>query len=348
MPNSDTTYSPDLHGAIEHYLNTPGDLATARVEYWDELQKETLLKWPTAAMNQRLMKLLPGHLYFFVGRPGHGKTSVLIALTRSFGEQLKKMPPRPDGRQPIVVYATWETTVNDYEVALYSSSDLTITDFLEGKARREALVEQQVARVSDPVWAFGYRIGRGSTQHRMTFDVLEHALVHHDEYFGPNFFIAAVVLDYLQKMPFSGRFRDRTAEVTEATFRAEELVQQLMCPGFVGAQGARATDDEKPPIPQIHHSQHASAIEQTASFFAGIWRPVKTQAAGSDFQISKETSVKVTDELMVWGIRKQRGKPANYGDMMLFHLAPELCRLADLELAEPDPFDGYMSNELPD
>lgn len=320
---------------IRHFMHSPAQLSTALVEYRRSLDQNSFLKWPTKKLNEKLMLILPGRVYTFLGRPGHGKTTILISLAKSFAKQIQRAP-RTGTKQKVVFYVTWETLVEDYEVALRGESDgFSISDFLESRVPMEKLDAQQKERVMLPVWGMGERGARGKegVLEPLTFDLVEYALLHHDEFFGADIEIIAVVLDYLQKIPLSGRFKDRTAEVTEAIYLTELLAQKLLCPVFLGAQAGRETDLLKPPIPSARHGYYSAAIEHVSSGIYPLWRPIKTQKAPIKFN---GTEIPVTDNLIMWGVEKGRGKRAT-GEMIPMYLSPDMCRLEDLQI---DQFTG--------
>lgn len=319
------------HEVVKHFMHSPAQLSTALVEYKDFLDQESLLKWGTTNLDKYLMKILPGRVYFFLGRPGHGKTSLLIALARNFGKQLVSLSKT--GKQKVVFYVTWETLVEDYEVALRTNEGFSISDFMEGKVKRDTLVQQQPKRVEVPIWGMGERGSRESIPEYLTFDVVEYALLNHNEFFGADIEIAAVVLDYLQKIPLTGKFRDRITEVSEATYSTERLAKKLRCPFFVGVQASREVDVLKPPIPQARHGQWTSVIEQVGDGVYGLWRPIKTTA--KPLKGPNGSEIQVTSNLVALYTEKQRGKGT--GDTIWMYLSPDLCRLEDMQI---DHFTG--------
>jgi replicative DNA helicase len=332
MPNpssSSRTVSDAERVIIGKFIHSPEELASALPEYYDYLRAKGLLAWGIPILDQMLPPIRPTQVHTFLGRPGHGKTTFLAALAKNFSAQLIPFN-QTSKRKRIVAVVTWQTIVDEYEVMLQTEGHFTVSEFHKLEMDRDALVTRALRRIDMPVWMLGDRIaGSRHTMEKMTFDRVEYALLHIQEFFGVDVEIAAIIGDYLQVAPLSGRYLNRTAEVSEAMYLFENLAKKMATTVFLGAQAGRKTDERNPPIPEAADSQHASDIEQVSAGLYGLWRPRKSRF--KELKLGNGKALAVTPNLLVLQVEKGRLRDAAQQRIKLY-MSPDMVNLEDLEV----------------
>jgi len=241
-----------------------------------------------------------GDLVAFVGRPGHAKTSFMLALALQKCHELKN---DPDGA---VVYVTWEQQVEYLGAQLMSRglTGATVTDIVWGHADLDALRRASVASVTLPVWMIGDSLSDNFNSKPPTIDkVYEEIGKAYDEYgVKPKL----ICLDYLQIVPVKDE-RDRTQQVAKAAALAKQLAIRAECPVVTAVQSSRAPEGRGDPIPRLSDCQWSSAIEQWADRVFSLYMPIR------DYPVNQHPHVRLGgtefvnhEELLVVKLLKQR------------------------------------------
>ena len=115
----------------------------------------------------------------------------------------------------VVVYVSWEQTVEEIESFFESGREYTSSDLAWGRVDLDVVRRKAVKRPGLPVWMFGEsKRHEGIKRLLMTIDyVYESIEAMYDEYGGKP---ALMCLDYVQIMPIAGRGMDRQTQVNEA------------------------------------------------------------------------------------------------------------------------------------
>ncbi len=257
------------------------------------------VNWGVRPMDEYLIPMVPGDLVTVLARPGMGKTSLLLHLSRHIASRLTQ--------NETAVYATWETLVEEYVGAAASaSSGFTLEDIGRGTADLPAVRKAAIDLIDMGVTVLGRSMesppGRNMTLNDV--DVILHELAESGQ--RP----VAVLLDYLQRIPNRPGL-ERGDSVTENLEQAKDLALSHRVPVVLAAQARREVDDQSGlRLPGLRDGQWTSNIEQTSDKVLAVTKPAAYMVAGSTI---KQGGFKYTvdDSLLCIKPLKQRWGPAN-------------------------------------
>ena len=328
-------------------VHTPAEAAEAWVR-WAEMRKTSPgSTWGIPAIDQHVIPERPGELVCIIGRPGDGKSSLLAYRARREARLIRENPQRKDD---VVVYVTWENSIEELVTMLAASPTTNASDIAWGRADLDAVRKTSVTMAGSPVWFIGHGIGRarGNADHRtmprMTPDVVFDAIESMKAEWGVN--VSLMLFDYLQLIPLDGRYKSRVEVVSEVPIRIKELAMRIGCPAIAAVQARREVDDYDIKLPQRRDAQWASAIEQTVDKAFGIWRPWNTESGKADpknvyvmpngarairgaYVDVWEQQFQITETLLLMQMLKQRGDSGRANFSLHFH--PAYLKLAQLE-----------------
>jgi replicative DNA helicase len=308
-------------------IHTPADLAAEHLAWARRNMAVPGIPWDVRSVDNWMIPMRPGDLVGVMGRPGHGKSSIMAYLARC---EAKRIMERGTETTEAVVYVTWESSAEELENFFVADDKASASDVAWGRADIEYLEKKAVKRARVPIWVIGHGIGRASVDTpRMTVDVVYDAIESMQADYGVK--PSLVLLDYVQIIPVA-KANERTAQVTEAVIRAKELAQRAGVPIVAGVQARREVDTYKLPIPEKADAQWASGIEQTCDKLFGLWRPAISPGFENKL-IEIEgcaAPVEVTQRLMILRMLKQRFEDGRF--TWALHFAPQYLTLCELEL----------------
>lgn len=233
-------------------IHTPADLASEHLAWAKRNIEEPGIPWGIPAVDRYVIPMRPGDLIGLIGRPGHGKSSLMAYLARAHA---KRIMARGTADKEAVVYVTWESSAEEIENFFIADDQVSASDIAWGRADIEEIKRRAVKRARVPIWVIGHGIGRASPNTpRMTVDVVYQAIESMEEDYGIR--PALVLLDYMQLIPVM-RAESRVERVTDAVIRAKELAQRAAVPVVAGVQARRDVDNYKYPIPEKSDAQWA-------------------------------------------------------------------------------------------
>jgi len=200
--------------------------------------------------------LLRGGLYVVAGRPGMGKTSLALDITRHVAVELHK---------PVGVFSL-EMRADELGLKLLSAeSDISARIARAGQlsSRHWQTLYAAVRRIA------GARLFLDDTTGLVLRDLEARALwlkAQHPD-------LALLVVDYLQLVTAGVKVEQRRLEVALITRRLKELAGQLAVPVLVLSQLNREVTRRSDPRPQLADLAESGAIEQDADQVAFIHRP---------------------------------------------------------------------------
>ena len=233
-------------------IHTPADLATEHLAWAKRNVEEQGIPWGIPSVDRHVIPMRPGDLVGLIGRPGHGKSSLMAYLART---QAKRIMARGTADKEAVVYVTWESSAEEIENFFIADDKMSASDIAWGRADIEEIKRRAVKRARVPIWVIGHGIGRASPNTpRMTVDVVYQAIESMQEDYGIR--PVLVLLDYMQLIPVM-KSESRVERVTDAVIRAKELAQRAAVPVVAGVQARRDVDKYKQPIPEKSDAQWA-------------------------------------------------------------------------------------------
>ena len=286
--------------AKQFFVHNPADLSQSYVNWAQQLKDEPGIDYG-CVMDGNVLPLHPGDLMAVVARPGHGKTSFMAYMARKTARDLVA---RGD-TEHVVVYVTWEQTVEEIESYFQSAGNYSSTDMAWGKLPMQTIKQTAVKRAGLPIWVFGKsKRHEGVKRPPMTVDYVYAAIESMAEDYGKK--PVLLCLDYVQIMPMD-RNKDKTGQVDETIRQAKELAINVGLPIIIGVQAGRQVDGYKNQVPTMADAQWSSSIEQVADKQIGIWRPIKSRDPSESPMINVGgTDYTNNEDLFVIRLLKQR------------------------------------------
>jgi replicative DNA helicase len=285
------------------------------------------ITWGVQAMDDYLVPELPGDLVTVIGRPGHCKTSLLMAKARTAATGWIK---ESGG---CVVYATWETLVEEAVGVLAApQSGFTLENIGRGdltSLQMEAVVDAATGLMDSGIVFFGRSLE--SPPGRIpTLDDLGDALYDLYERDMPP---RLLLVDYLQRIPQGKGGRtdsEMVARVSNNLDRCKDLAIQYKVPCDLAVQARREVDDyTKVKIPMMKDGMWTASIEQTSDKVLGITRPILYLQEG--YEIKRQgLRYSVGDSTPVVKVLKQRwGRSGD--NLFVLEFDPVNCSISPQE-----------------
>lgn len=314
-------------------VHSPPDLNADYLAWAEYIQSTEGVTWGIPAIDEKVIPIRPGEMGIIIGRPGHGKTSILVYLARL---EAQRIIARETRDSECVVYVTWEESAEEVTKMLLGTpkSPYTITDLSWGRVDLDVIREQVVRQSTfPPVYVIGHGIMRakqGARAPLMDPNAVLGALEALEEDYGVK--PTLMCFDYIQRIPIQHVSR-KVEEVTEAAKQINDLAKRIACPAYIGAQASRDVDIRADKIPAARDSQWSSALEQDADKLFAVVRPTKY---GDEWlELANGKMYKVTDKLMVLKMLKQRGDIGDYTWVLYFDPATLMIGLAAASDEEP-------------
>lgn len=309
-------------------IHTPAQLSQSFVEYAEHVQEYPGVPFGVRAMDEKIIPMRPGNLVCLLGRPGHGKTSLLAHLARSEARRIIK---RKTLDTEAVVYITWEQSAEELEAFFQTTDDISSSDIAWGRADLEQVKRNAVKRARFPIWVIGHGISRaGLNTPRMTLDAVLGALeaMHTDFGVKPSL----MLFDYMQLIPVNSA-KERVQQVTEAPIRVKELALRVGAPAVCGVQASRDVESRVDKVPEMADAQWASSIEQTADKVLAAMRPIRYMPNGGMLEASwldNKPMIPVKETTCIIRLLKQRFEQGRHTWVM--HFAPQYLVLEEMEI----------------
>jgi len=298
---------PDNNLEMLQYLYTGPDVATYTLDVIAKRKARggPLITSGIPTLDKYMKPWLPGELIFILAFTSHGKTSLMQAMTRNVVKQLQDAHVEDE----IVVYATWETLVEElglYDLAAMTGIDGSLAWYGQhSDADAVKLQHAGMRRSGMPLWVLGHSLKRRRLERPMTVAAIDETLRLMEE--GQGVRPAVIFVDYLQIIAAADPRVERRLQIMQSVDDLRELARHTGAPVVVGCQAGRQILDRRFKLPEIGDGQESSRIEQDADKVLALWYPSKTEDAGDTIDAMGLT---VTDDLMVMGVRKQRHGPS--------------------------------------
>lgn len=319
--------------ARRFFVHSPADISQSYAHWAEKLQTFKGLDYG-CILDKYVIPLHPGDLMAVVARPGHGKSSWMAYMAKRAAKDILKRKADDE----VVVYVSWEQTVEEIEAFFQSDKEITSSDIAWGRADLKKLKTKALKRVHLPLWMFGEsKRHEGYKRPRLTIDYVYESIEAMYDEFGKRPIL--MCLDYVQIMPIDTRGADRLTQVNEAVNDAKQLAVRMGLPIIMGVQARREVDGYRNPIPTMSDAQWSSSVEQIADKQIGIWRPIKTVDPAERPKIEVGGHHFVNDEnLFVIKLLKQRFEKG-YG-VWAVHFEPQTLELHDYEIVS----EGYRAD----
>jgi replicative DNA helicase len=293
---------------------------------WKRTHKEFGVPFFSTKMSSKVYPMFPGELMSVIARPGHAKTSVMMFWAR----QRAKWLSANGHDKRMVIYATWEQSIEElHSFYVASEQQLSITKMAKGTlndSEWEKAKQASSDRVNEPLWFIGHSMMRKSGRQPITTDNLAGA-IEHIHGLGDGFDVDSVFVDYLQRIhPVKG-FDNPVMAYSGIMDGLKNFALGFGVPMIVGVQASREVEELKVQIPEMHHAQWTSNIEQSSDRIISLVRPRRYKKEGEMFGSRK---VEGHNQLLV-NVLKQKLGEANFAEWLSFN--PIYNRLDEAEIA---------------
>jgi replicative DNA helicase len=289
---------------MTRWLSTPTEAAKYYLQWARALENAPGIDYG-CILDRYMIPLHPGDLMAVVARPGHGKSSYLAYMAMHAARDIVANKRTDE----VVIYATWEQSVEEVESFFESGDKYTSTELAWGRVPIERIEHGVVDRPLLPIWLMGNSL-HNIDPHKapMTVDEVFHEIRNLKDDFGKR--PALICLDYLQIIPIDKQ-KERNQQVHEATIQAKQLAMAVGCPIIAGVQASRAVDKNRDGIPTMGDAQWSSAIEQTADKQLALYRPIKNYEKNindkePEFIVYNDKKYYHPQELLIIRLLKQR------------------------------------------
>jgi replicative DNA helicase len=280
------------------------------------------------SIDQKFLPLLPGELCTIVGRPGAGKSAVMMHWAR----QREKYLSLNQITDRVVVYITYESHIEElYALTVAADVGVPIDAMARGQLdsdQIELVRDCGVRHVAKKIWLIGHSQEKRKKRPRIDLTSVSEALSRIENWNMDgkrDLKIDIIYVDYLQRIPFEGRPESKIIGIDENLNKLKDMGLQFSCPVVVGSQARREVDDRQVQIPELNDSQWSSAGEQVSDKMLSVVRPIKYRHEGESFG---KTLVEGRNQMVI-AILKQKMGDAPFVVWTIFD--PQYNRMIETE-----------------
>jgi replicative DNA helicase len=312
-------------------IYTPAEISTIGLRYLEQRRSNKTLGIPLglASIDADLLPMLPGELITIIGRPGNGKTGIMMRWARERAAWLRLN----EQKNRIVIYATWEQSIEDlHAFDLAADTAISITDMARGNISDDQwsrMLASSMNRIDKPLWYIGHSIERRKKRPHISVIALENSLRSIEDWTDERYEIDMIFADYLQRIPFDGRVESKTIGLDDILNKLKDCALEFGCPMVAGVQARREVDEREVPIPMMDDGQWSSAIEQVSDKCLSVVRPRKYRQDGEFFGKKKPVMVQGENQMIVTLLKQKLGL-SNKSYWVSFN--PIYNRLDELEM----------------
>jgi replicative DNA helicase len=284
--------------------------------------------------DEQFLPVWPGEMITVIGRPGHGKTGLMMWWARSWAKELQ----RRNEINRCVLYVTYEQTIEELNAFnLAAETNVSITRLAMGQSTDDEWMKIKQAgarRAQLPLWFMGHSFERRNGQKRPPMNAanITEAILSVQNWGGDRREVDMVFVDYLQRMPIDGHAESKTVAHSGQLDDLKDTAMELGTRMIVGVQAKREVDAKSLPIPSQEDGQWTSNIEQASDGVLTVCRPRKYKQEGESFGPSG--MLVQGDTQMIITVAKRKLGPDNFARWVRFD--PRYNQLDNLELLHVD------------
>lgn len=239
---------------------SPNDVSALGYEYlqYRHDHKEFSVEFPVKSMREKVYPLAAGEVMSLIARPGNMKTGLMMLWARQRAGIIKPY----DGR--VVVYATWEQSIEElHSFYVAAEQQISVTKMAKGELSKEDFDKVMTAsakRISEPLFFVGHSVMRRTGRTPMDVEMLGLAI---DEIQSRGLTIDMLYVDYLQRIAHDGR-ENPVVAYSKIMDSLKDLALGSGIPLAVGVQASREVENLEFPVPEMHHAQWTSNVEQSS------------------------------------------------------------------------------------
>lgn len=289
---------------------TPQQVASQTIKAVEEMQAEEAraagVYTGIPSLDNYVLPMRPGDLITVLGRPGNGKTTLILAMLQKEAKKIQEQES-----DEIVVYVTWETAVEEQGlISLSAETGINRGKILRGFADEADMVQLRKAairRSTTPLWIIGHSIINRKERPGLTLSDVEQALTWIENTAKKK--IRVVAFDYLQLIEAESG-DERRLQVGDATQRVKNLGYRYGCPTILGVQAKREVDYRDFKLPIFSDAYESSVAEHAPDKIFSVWMP-KQYGLPDGEPLPLYSHVECSDTLMLIGLCKQRWHVSN-------------------------------------
>ncbi len=289
---------------------SPAQVARAGTAYIEQrvASKGDGVPFGVLSVDDKFLPMLPGELCLIIGRPGCGKTALMMHWARQRARylQVNHVFSR------VVVYITYEAHAEElYAFAAAAETGVPVDMMARGlldDSQVELVRDYGVRRPSLPLWVIGHSQERRKKRPRIDLSNISEALRRienwEQEQNKRDLKIDMLFIDYLQRVPFEGRPESKVIGIDDNLNKIKDMALMFACPVVCGSQARREVDDRDVPIPEMNDSQWCSGAEQVSDKMLSVVRPVKYRKEGENFG---KTIVEGRNQMLIALLKQKLG-----------------------------------------
>jgi len=291
------------------------------------------------------LPVVQGELITVLGRPGNGKTGLMMWWARQRAKDLVKRGIK----NRVVLYLTLEQLIEELRLFHVAAEEhISITDMAAGQLSPEQWdrVTQALnnpGMLATPLWFIGKSRRRRKVKQEITEQVVRKAMTDVELWQGDNVVqeIDSIFIDYLQR--FRSHGGDWVQFYGDLVNGIKNLAEDFNTRVVLGVQAKREVDSRKVPIPMMDDGQWTSTIEQFSDGVLSVVRPshyLKPSDKMAPMWGEGKDALYITDhqDMIISTLKRKKG-PDNFQTVVRF--TPEYNQLdkAELEHANPEEDD---------
>jgi replicative DNA helicase len=301
MSNNGKEFNP------EHSFYHPEQVSRLTVQALKKLRQGEDIRLVTGIedIDKVMNPMRSGYLVPILGSTNNYKSAFMSIICSNAVSQLQN-------ENEIIVIANWEDSVEDkgiWDLAGMTRIDTTAMDRGElSDSEWKRLLDASIDRAELPIYYIGHSDQDMRRRPRLTLPQVWNILDHVYDYHGKR--ARLIALDYLQRIRPHGQRRDWRVAMMENVDMAKDMAIAFSCPVILGTQAGRSVMSQAGvKLPQMHHAQETSNIEQSSNAFFSLCIPAKTEMLNDSVEFMGRNFT-VKQELLFAGLLKQKRGPA--------------------------------------
>lgn len=288
-----------------------------------------------AKKNDGFLPVLPGELISVIGRPGNGKTGLMLRWARMRSKWLQEQAEAGNetAKNSVVLYITLEQSVEELRLFHVAAEDgLSVSKMASGQIDDWKPVKTSLRKLHPvPMWFIGRSMKRRKDKIDMTAENIFGAMETIEKWQGNDLVqsVDSIFIDYLQKFRPTGS--DFVQFYGGLTNGIKDWAGHFMSRVVLGVQAKREVDQRQNPIPLMDDGQWSSTIEQFSDGVLSVVRPSHYCKEGDDFAGMTVTG---KNQMLISVLKRKMG-PANFNKWVWFET--EYNKLDEMEMLRFNP-----------
>ncbi|WP_270487844.1 replicative DNA helicase [Butyricimonas synergistica] len=246
------------HGRMSHIQKAVEGAMIETVSREQQAKKGIVSGVPSGlkGLDDVLHGFKPADLVVLAGRPGSGKTSVMMCIAKAAALS----------NNPACLFSLEMSSISLADRLLLSETDVNPDRYLSGYLRREDW--QEIMKAKEEITKLPIYVDDNPTASMAYIKAICRKMKRKGQ-------CSIILIDYLQLADLSTgeRGRNREYEVSQASRQAKIIAKELNVPVILLSQLNRACEERSDKKPQMSDLRESGAIEQDADKIILVYRP---------------------------------------------------------------------------